>query len=573
MKFVVSFINSILFNQFRICFSAIFVVAFFCGQNYRHSDYEEVEGRIFKVINKETKENFDSLNNILKHSKNECLQRHAVYNDASNYYALKNDLDKAEKKYLDAIIYIKDSKSVMLPYCYTSFIRMSATRLFYLYRRKGEYGKAMNIILKNREFLDPIEFKSLVGINDFDLGNYKKAISEFKTYLENIKNEKDSHKGSDARLNQIHKKRNLARVANIHNFVADGYVEIFKNSGKKFWLDSANIHYQKAFVNGNAFNQNADYNIALLNQRLAKTEFYKGNFQKAIATYLKNYNHTVLKDNPFTYQSYSIGLADSYLKLLKPKEALVYLKKFDSAYAEKPGSEEFKIARLSVYMDAFQQLGEDRKALEYANLYLKEIQIVETQKIIARDAQSLLNIEESNEKALKIVEKRDKNIKEVAFLTIGITLFVGTGIWIYRRIRKRNETSQVEFIEDDFQTENVDKNNLDKTKPILDTEEFENLQEKLLKFENNKDSLDPNFKLSSLAKKLGTNTSYLSAFFNLHLQKSFSIYLQEKRIEYLLDLLQKDKTFHKYTVQAISEHIGYKSTSAFSKVFEKIYWR
>lgn len=98
---------------------------------------------------------------------------------------------------------------------------------------------------------------------------------------------------------------------------------------------------------------------------------------------------------------------------------------------------------------------------------------------------------------------------------------------------------------------------------------FQQMLGKFLEIEKNKEFLDPDFKLSYLAKKLDTNTTYLSSFFNNFLKKGFNQYLQEKRIEYLLELLKKDSKYTKYTVQAISEHIGYKSSSAFSKVFKQ----
>lgn len=108
-----------------------------------------------------------------------------------------------------------------------------------------------------------------------------------------------------------------------------------------------------------------------------------------------------------------------------------------------------------------------------------------------------------------------------------------------------------------------------KSKYLTDINGFNEIQKKLLKLEHKNEFLNPEFKLSYLAKKLGTNTTYLSAFFNDFLQKGFSQYLQEKRIEYLLNLLNQENVYRKYTVQAISEHIGYKSASAFTKIFKK----
>lgn len=81
--------------------------------------------------------------------------------------------------------------------------------------------------------------------------------------------------------------------------------------------------------------------------------------------------------------------------------------------------------------------------------------------------------------------------------------------------------------------------------------------------------LDPNFKLAFVAKKLNTNTAYLSQFFNQVMEKSFSEYTQELRIQYVLQKLINAPYFRKYTLQAIAEEVGYKDANTFVRVFKK----
>ncbi|UFH30654.1 helix-turn-helix domain-containing protein [Chryseobacterium sp. C-71] len=491
------------------------------------------------------------------------MQTLAVHYDASIYYLLKNDLNKAENKSLECIEKAETNKSKMDPDCYRSIVKMSATRLFYIYRRKAEYDKALKIVLTHKKEIEYSEFLSFFAINQYDMQHYSSAIENFELSLRKTRPDHPDY---------------LSRTANIYTFIGDAFVQKYKKIQNKNLLDSANKHYRMAFVNGNKFNKNNSYNSALYNSRLAKTEYYKKNYSKAVSYYRAYFDHPIVRENSFTYQSYCIGLAENYLKLKKTNLSLKYLIKLDSAYTVKSGTEQFYIAGLSAYMDAYQQKGEDKKALYYARLYLNEIQKLESNKEKAHEVMSLFNIEESNEKAQQIINSR-KNWMVFLFIAGLVLIFIIYAIIrIYnldlikklvsnKKIIKSLE-EQIEIRKIEFNLKIVEEPQ-QKSKYLTDIEGFEEIQEKLLKIERNKEFLNPNFKLSYLAKKLGTNTAYLSAFFNDYLEKGFSTYLQEKRIEYLLKLLDNEKIYHKYTVQAISEHIGYKSASSFTKVFKK----
>jgi len=73
--------------------------------------------------------------------------------------------------------------------------------------------------------------------------------------------------------------------------------------------------------------------------------------------------------------------------------------------------------------------------------------------------------------------------------------------------------------------------------------------------------------LSSMAKKINTNTTYLSKVINSHFKKSFNAYINELRINYVLTRLKEDKLFRRYTIQSIANDIGFKSKESFNKAF------
>ena len=79
--------------------------------------------------------------------------------------------------------------------------------------------------------------------------------------------------------------------------------------------------------------------------------------------------------------------------------------------------------------------------------------------------------------------------------------------------------------------------------------------------------LSANLTLVQLAKKLGTNTSRLSQFFNDNLQTSFPSYLNTLRIDHAKTLLCAD---NKLSTEHIADLCGFNSLSTFYSAFKKV---
>ena len=72
----------------------------------------------------------------------------------------------------------------------------------------------------------------------------------------------------------------------------------------------------------------------------------------------------------------------------------------------------------------------------------------------------------------------------------------------------------------------------------------------------------------NVAKKIKTNTSYLSKVINSHYQKNFNTYINDLRINYAIIQLKNDTRFRSFSVQSIAEELGYKSADSFTKYFK-----
>ncbi len=126
---------------------------------------------------------------------------------------------------------------------------------------------------------------------------------------------------------------------------------------------------------------------------------------------------------------------------------------------------------------------------------------------------------------------------------------------------KTKESVQIVDTKDDILEETLTSEVSDEvTQQILDGLQKLELQEYFLKQDCN---------AYNVAKKIKTNTSYLSKVVNSHFQKNFNTYINDLRINYAIVRLEKDTRFRSFSIQSIAEELGYKSADSFTKYFKQ----
>ena len=91
---------------------------------------------------------------------------------------------------------------------------------------------------------------------------------------------------------------------------------------------------------------------------------------------------------------------------------------------------------------------------------------------------------------------------------------------------------------------------------------------KLDEFEEKDLFLSKDSTLVEVAKKIQTNTTYLSKVINTHKEKSFTAYITDLRVDYAIERLSHDRKFRSFTIGAIAQEIGFKRSESFSKAFK-----
>jgi len=102
----------------------------------------------------------------------------------------------------------------------------------------------------------------------------------------------------------------------------------------------------------------------------------------------------------------------------------------------------------------------------------------------------------------------------------------------------------------------------------IDNEKIHEVLKKLERLEKSHFFLNIDCNLHTTAKKVKTNTVYLSKIINSYKAKSFNDYINDLRIDYVLQRLKNDKTFRLFSIKSIATEVGYKSDYSFSKHFK-----
>lgn len=95
------------------------------------------------------------------------------------------------------------------------------------------------------------------------------------------------------------------------------------------------------------------------------------------------------------------------------------------------------------------------------------------------------------------------------------------------------------------------------------------LQKILLVMEDEETFCNPDFNLQTLARMTESNTNYVSQTINSTFGKNFRSFVNEYRIKVAMKRMMDNEHYGNYSIQGISESVGYKSASNFIAAFKK----
>lgn len=333
------------------------------------------------------------------------------------------------------------------------------------------------------------------------------------------------------------------------------------------------------YVNENKLEQYIPYFIT----SEGMTSYYSKDYNTAISKFSEAIR---LYNDQWEHNTEVFYLGLSYWHIGKEQLAIKYLEEIDKHYEKtKKLDPQFRSA-YEILIKYYNSTGDTKKQLEYINklmfldrsyeknykyLYQRIVKEYDTKKLVA----------EKNR--IENTLQKQRIIFAAIFLSL-LTGFLFFGFRIYREkqnYKKRFEEIIARQNSNEDHTEKVItfENGIANT-PKFDYEFYnkipglnpifvENILKQLETFEKEEKFLDPQISQKSLSEELGTNSTYFSKIINTYKGKNFTLYINDLRLDYIIDHLKNDVKYINLDVKELAAIAGFSSTDNFSDNFRR----
>lgn len=474
----------------------------------------------FLMINNQELNEKDYLNKINFHL-NKTQKTKENYYDLTSAYNIIGNIYFRYGKYSNALTYyLKAEKYAVLDGDVNQIIKIKGNIsivkgvLSLVDDAISDLKELLDLIDKNQAKLQQANFEELKVRNELNLGTFyleKLLVSKKKAYADSTK----------MIFNE------LLKVKNNDYYKAKTYTKlgVLYTELKEYSL--AVDYYKKGIL---LFSKIGQENEVITNTyNIAFNQFQNHNFKEAKKNFL-----TIIHKKKDTIIDFNYLFTHKYLAsiytLEKNDSAVYYMERFIDYYSKKTESEKFELSK------------------SYSDIEKKD-----------------LNKEIAN---LKQTINHGSQLKTILFFIV--VLLMAFVLWLgfkYFKNKKETESKLNELLEKVIENNEIRPKSFSKLK--ITNENEQKIIDGLEKLEREKYFLRTDFNLHNVAKKIGSNTTYLTSVIKTYKEMSFNDYTNELRINYILSELLVDKKLQNYTIQSLAEHVGYKKGASFSKIFKQ----
>jgi len=505
----------------------------------------------------------------------------AFANGALSYlFQLQGNTTKSKEKYQLALKYLDKvpesrDKIQLKAYLY-NYAGLSEWKRANFSKALENYQEGIKLSIQIRDIVQIVKFKNnIASINDA-VGNYRLAIKD----LRELNNFVDKNEGV------YNREQFLNNKSNINLALAGSYENYYmKNLSQAILLDSAKYFYKKTV----SYSKNFPDNKIVAKLSLGNIYSLQKDYANAEKTYYDILFLAHQNKMPEMICSANYNLGDIYYTTKKYDKALVFFKKTDSIAALTKTNQIDYLKSNYYQAKIYNILKEPELAYKHSKIYLDNYEKSESklnEEIL--EVNYKLGVGDLTTEMLTIQEKYKYDV----FLNKGlkvfyVILFVAIVFLLIKNIRDKNKAhKKMNDLIEEFKANLEKKTNspvpeevVFEQEEILLKKENANLSideakenkivEKLLALESKLEYLNADFTLPYVAKKIKTNTTYLSYVVNKRFGKSFGEYSNELKINYVINEMITNHMYRKYSTQAIAESVGFKNAVSFAKSFRK----
>ncbi|MBZ4034253.1 tetratricopeptide repeat protein [Flavobacterium sp. 17A] len=398
--------------------------------------------------------------------------------------------------------------------------------------------------------------------------------------------------------------KNYHAQAKIYGFLASIYRENETYNLGRTYLDKA------VSISKKIKDKNEMYRFqGNLSQELACYELHDSNYEKAIA-HLKKGNEFFEKASTTTDKNYQIAInqeiiARNYLEMKKPDSALFYYEKaeknikralahdspvlgfvynglgnvytFTKDYkkallnytkAEEIGNKSDYSAlkqEVNSSLMEFYKKNDSKKYILYNEKNLKLTKAENANKKVIAD-ELIKSLQES-----KLQNQSQYRKSKLAIICICLfTILITIAAYIYKRKQDNKKIRAYINPVKAVLHVNTDIPKKESGKEYISEATEKGILQSLKEFEKSKSFLNKTLSLNSVAAELNINHRYLSHVISKQKSKDFAGYINELRINYIIDCLKNDATYLKYKISYLADQSGFASHTRFTVTFKKV---
>ena len=467
---------------------------------------------------------------------------------AYHFMASSKEEDREKHIYLDSLIAIsksrKDSIYPQIAHLYKGS----------MYHQKTDYKKAIDQYILAYTYASEKNQTNILDQITFNIGLLKSGIEEYRGALEDFMKYHKSITKNDTINNSY------GHFASLYQ-ISKAYRDLNLNDSATF--------YNRLGVLASSKTGGEWYHQFILNEGI--NEFHKKEYQAAIDSISKAIPFFSDPKRDFELMIIYSYLGKSNYELGFKEKAVGYLKEsidiFNKIRYVIPETRDDYNTIIDYYRSK-KDYENHIKYVDYLSVFdsiLKSDYKYLTKKIIAK--YETAKLQQQKKLLLQKVENQERTnlLRNIVF---SVLLLIALLIIFYFFNRQRIYKKRFEeFMKEQKSTAHKSaiteaRQHMEVPKEIAD-----NILTGLNSFEENLKYCDQHITLGSLAKKLNTNTKYLSMVINHIEGKSFRAYINDLRIQHTIDRLQTDRFFRKYAVKSIANEVGFNNPETFSKAF------
>lgn len=535
---------SFLMLRYRIGLISAFVCSYISAK-----DYDSLKNYSYRAL----------LDKIENHQNNKDLQL-LYLRGFMDRAKSENDLIEIINGYKNYMYYSGDKKSVI----YADSMVQASLRtdnhsiIGSAYLSKGifhysikEHKKALDYYLIANDYISKTDdnyLKYKVKYNlahvKYYLGAYQEAIDLFEDCVEYFK--VNNYRGY---LNTLHS------LALCHNRIGNyGYSSDLNDLGIAEGIRLSDLSMAHYFVHLQGINY-----------------YFRGSYALAIE-YIKDALPSIQDNNDFANESVGyFYVGKSYLGLNQENNAITYFRKVEELFDEKGYIRPDLRECFEFLIDYYEDKKDLNLKLYYIQKLIKADSILNTNyKYLSEKIHKDYDTKKLLQKKAEIRNQLEQRKKKDDFLFLGIlVLFFFLLLLSYRYMRNKKIYKQRfnELMNKELESPtNVIKKQVQKSLD-LNPEVTQQLLRQLERFEKNKKYLDKDLSLVKLSASFNSNTKYLSKIILVHRGKKFVDYINDLKIDYIIELLKKDRKVRNYTNKGLAEEAGFSSTQRFTNAF------